>query len=121
MSLLNIAAGAGSIEAMRLANANSAEVSIEGGAAGFKIDFGGALQRDTQVRISTGVSSVEISVPALTATKVTAETVLGNVDSGGQFIRKDGALWNEAAIAGQTPVILVHASLAVGSLRLRSV
>jgi hypothetical protein len=120
MSLLDLAAGAGVIVARELANANAAEIAVEGGAASFKLDFGGTLQRDGNVRISTGMSSVEVSIPASTAARVTSQSLLGNVDSGDAFVHKGDVLWNEAAVAGKTPVITVHTSVAMGSLRLRS-
>jgi hypothetical protein len=40
---------------------------LSGGAAGYELDFGGTLSRDAQVNIETGVSGVELTVPASTA------------------------------------------------------
>jgi hypothetical protein len=120
MAMLDLSAGAGVVNAMNLANAGATEMVVEGGAGSFKLDFGGTLQRDTNVRISAGMSSVEVIIPASTAAKVTSQTVLGNVDSGDAFSQREGSLWNQAAVAGGTPVLAIRSSVAMGLLRLRA-
>jgi hypothetical protein len=105
MSLLDLSSGAGVIVARNLANANATEIAISGGAASFKLDFGGNLVREANVRISTGMSSVEITIPSSTAAKVTSHSILGNVDSGDAFSQREGALWNEAAIVVEWPIV----------------
>jgi hypothetical protein len=121
MSLLDLEAGAVGIEMQNLANANFAEMTVHGGAASYKFDFGGALRRDAHVRITTGMSSVDIAVPASTAVKITTETVLGGTDVGDGFMKKEGAFWTEAALAGKTPVLTIHASMTMGGLRIRAI
>jgi hypothetical protein len=121
MSLLRIEAGATGLEMRNLANANFAEMTIDGGAAGYKFDFGGKLQRDARVRLTTGMSGVEISVPATTAAKIKAEIVMGGVSVGDGFTKKDGAFWTEAAIKGQTPVLTIEANISLGGLTIRAV
>lgn len=121
MNTLSIAAGAGSVEAKNLANANFAQMTLEGGAAGYKFDFGGALQRDGNVRINTGVASVDLTVPASTATKLYAESMLGGLDIGDGYMKKEGAFWNEAALAGKTPQLTIRANVVLGSLELKNV
>lgn len=121
MSALTLSNGASGIEMMNLANANCAEMDVEGGAAAYEFDFGGQLQQNMSVRISTGVSSVAIRVPATTAAKIASETVLGSVDVGDGYMKKEGAFWTEAALAGKTPLVTIQAKLALGSLRIRTV
>ena len=103
MERVRVTAGAASLELMRLANANVAEVSVEGGAAAYVFDFGGQLRRDVAFKLTAGMSSVEIRIPSGTAAKVTTETVLGSVDMADGFMKKEGAFWNEAALRGATP------------------
>jgi hypothetical protein len=119
MSLLEISAGAGSTEARNLANANCAEIVIEGGVAEYKLDFGGTLQRDTHARIATGLCSVTITIPASTAARVTAETPLGHVEPAEGFTSRDGALWTPAALEGAQPALTIAASVSLGALTLR--
>lgn len=119
MSLFDLDAGAGDIELSHLANANFAEMSMDGGAAAYRLDFSGTLQRDAYVKISTGVSSVEIRVPASTAAKISTESVLGSIEIGDGFMKKEGAFWTEAALAGKRPVLTIRTSVALGALRLQ--
>lgn len=120
MSLLDIESGAVSMEIRNLANAGFTEMSVDGGAASYKFDFGGSLRRAAHVRIQTGVSSVEISVPGSTAASITTETVLGHLDVGDGFTKRESAFWTESAVAGGKPVMTLHVSVALGALRLRT-
>jgi hypothetical protein len=121
MSLLRIEAGATGLEMRNLANANFTDMILEGGAAGYKFDFGGTLQRDAHVRLTTGMAGVEVSVPATTAAKIKAEIVMGGVSVGDGFTKKDGAFWTEAAIKGQTPVLTIEANISLGGLTIKIV
>lgn len=120
MSLLNLESGAAGLEMKNLANANFAEMKVDGGAAGYKFDFGGALQRDAHVKITVGMSGVELIVPAATAAKINAETTMGGLTVGDGFTKKDGAFWTEAALKGQTPVLTIDASVSLGGLTLKT-
>ncbi len=120
MSLLKIEAGAIAMEMKNLANANFAEMSVDGGAAGYTFDFGGALQRDAHVKITAGMSGVELSVPATTAAKIASETVMGGLNVGDGFTKKDGAFWTEAALKGQTPVLTIEANVTLGGLTIKT-
>jgi len=120
MSLLDLDAGAVGIEMKNLANANFAEMSADGGAASYQFDFGGALRRDAHIRVTTGMSSVDIRVPASTAAKITTESFLGGLDIGDGLTKKEGAFWTQAALAGSTPVLAIHANVTMGGLQLRT-
>jgi len=120
MSLIKLTGGAGGLEIDNLANANFTEMSADGGAASFEFDFGGDLRRDAHAKISTGVSSVEIQVPAATTAKISTESVLGELDVGDGFTKKEGSFWTEAALAGNLPVLTIQASISLGSLHLRT-
>lgn len=118
MDQLTVACGAASLELEGLANANLAELTLEGGAASYELDFGGVLRRDAAVKINAAVSSVLLTVPASTAVKMSGEALMGSIDTGDGFMKKEGAWWNEAALAGQTPCITVNARMTMGSVRL---
>jgi hypothetical protein len=120
MTLMEISAGAGSTELRNLANARFAELVVEGGMAGYKIDFGGVLQGDAHVRINAALSSVEIVVPATTAAKIATESPLGHVELGDGFTAREGAFWTPAAMEGRTPLLTISATITLGSLTLRA-
>lgn len=119
MDLLTVVGGAASMEFEGLANANFAEMTLEGGAASYELGFGGALRRAAAVKITTAVSSVILEVPSSTPVKMIAEAMMGSVDIGDGFMKKDGALWNEAALRGAAPAIVVNARVTMGSIRLQ--
>lgn len=118
MMRLYLASGAAGMEVERLANANCAEMRLEGGAAGYVFDFGGALQRDTTVRISAGLASVELRVPPSTAARVTSESLLGGLEVGEGFTRQGDSYQTEAARVGGGPLLTIATSVSLGSLRL---
>lgn len=120
MTRLELRAGASGIEMEKLANANFAEMQVTGGAASYQFDFGGRLQRAANVNISAGLASVAIRIPATTAAKVISESMMAGLDVGDGFTKRDGAFWTAAALAGQTPVLTIKASVALGSLSLRT-
>jgi hypothetical protein len=120
MGKLVVSAGAADISASNLANANAAEIAIDGGAAAFHLDFGGTISRDTPVKLTTGMAGVGVTVPSTTAAKVTPQTVLGGVDVDGGWERRDGAYWNKAAVAGSVPVISIDANISISGLKLIS-
>jgi hypothetical protein len=120
MEVLEVSSGAAGIELEKLANANFSEMRLSGGAAAYELDFGGALSRDAQVSIETGLSGVEMTVPSSTAAKVVAETTLGSVDVGDGFTKREGAFLTEGALRGEAPILAIRAGVRLGSLRLRA-
>jgi hypothetical protein len=120
MELLEVSSGAAGIELANLANANFSEMRLSGGAAGYELEFGGTLLRDAQVSIETGLSGVELSVPAATAARVFAETTLGSVEVGDGFTKREGVFLTEGALSGDAPILAIRAGVRLGSLRLRA-
>jgi len=120
MELLEVSSGAAGIELENLANANFSEMRLSGGAAGYELDFGGALSRNARVNVETGLSGVEISVPASTAARIVAETTLGSVGVGDGFTKREGAFLTEGALRGDAPVLEIRAGVRLGALQLRA-
>lgn len=116
MGLIDIDTGAVSLSMRNLANANFAEMRMNGGASSYEFDFGGELKRDASVRIDVGMAAVKITVPATTAAKITPSSVIGGLDVGDGFTKQEGAFWTKAAMDGVTPVLNIAASVTLGSL-----
>ncbi|MGD2077947.1 MAG: hypothetical protein PVH18_06165 [Chloroflexota bacterium] len=119
MSMLNLGTGAGSVDVRNLANANFEEMILEGGAASYRLQFGGHLQRDGHVRISTGVSSVDLRIPSATAARLYSESVLGSLHVDKSFTKTKGGYWTEAAVAEESPALTIRLTVALGSIDLR--
>src|SRR5918997_5088190 len=108
MQLLEVSSGAAGIELVNLANANLSEMRLSGGAASYELDFGGTLLRDAQVSIETGLSGVEVTVPASTAARIVAETTLGSVEVGNGFTKREGAFLTDGTLRGEGPNLAIR-------------
>ena len=115
-----IKAGAVGLDLRNLANAGFEQFVLEGGAASYHLAFGGTLQRSAEARISAGMSSIEIDVPSSTAAKITAVANLGSLDVGDGFTTRERAFWTQPALSTAPAILTISATVALGSLRLRS-
>jgi hypothetical protein len=120
MSALEVAAGGVAMDMRGLANANFAEMTVSGGAAQYRLEFGGTLRRDGAVRLNTGVASIEVILPASTPATVRSEAILGGLDVGDGFLTREGAYWNQAAAAGGTPALRLTVTSVLGAVRVRA-
>ncbi len=120
MTLFDVDAGAVALDMRNLANANAAEMTVDGGAASYKLDFGGALKREEHVRINTGMAGVEVNVPASTPARIVTESILGGLQVGDGYTKKEGAFVTRAVLDGRTPLLTIRVSVALGSLQIRT-
>jgi hypothetical protein len=104
-----------------LSNAKFSKMRLSGGAAGYELDFGGALSRDAEVAIESALSRVGIAVPASTAARIVAEPNLGStVDVAEGFTKREGAFWTEAGMVGNEPLLTIRAGVSQGALQIRA-
>jgi hypothetical protein len=115
-----IGTGASGVEIKNLVNANFTEMTCEGGAASYKLDFGGTLTRDTRVKISAAMCSVEAFIPGTTPAKIIHHETLSGVNADSGFTTRENAFWTAAAIANPQPLLTLQVSLTMGSLNLHS-
>jgi len=120
MARLEIAAGGVAMDLRNLANANFAEMEVSGGAAQYRLEFGGQLRRDGEVRLNAGVAAVEVRLPAATPARLRSESVLGAVDIGDGFVTREGAYWNLAGAAGGAPLLRLTINSVLGAVTIRS-
>jgi hypothetical protein len=120
MAALEISAGGVTMDLRNLANANFAEMTVSGGAAQYRVDFGGELRRDGEVKLNAGVASVDVRLPATAPARVRSESLLGALEVGDGFTTREGAYWNEGASAGRTPLLSVTVNSVLGAVTLRS-
>jgi hypothetical protein len=120
MTVLDLDAGAGSMELRGLGNANFTDMSLDGGAASFVCDFSGRPQQDGVAHINAGMSSVELAVPRTTAARVYIEATLGHFETSDGFTTRDGGYWTASALEGARPALTIRASIALGTVRLQS-
>jgi len=82
--------GAADLELHNLGNAGFRDMSFEGGASSYRLDFGGELVRDGFVSVKAGVASIVIIIPESTPAQVTVRG-LTNVDADRGFERSGGS------------------------------
>lgn len=119
MGTFSFKAGAAELAISGLGNSNARKVEIDTGAASVTIDFGGALQRDMDASIRTGMASSEIVVPKTTAARIRTRTTLSGIKVGDGFTVKDGAYSTLALLGGQQPVLTIELQSALGSVALK--
>ena len=106
--------GASTVNITGLGNANVADMSFEGGAGSYTLDFSGALQQPSNVHISSGVSSFKLIVPATTACKIVMVGAMNSVNAQGKWTVNDKIY----SLPGQGPQLTITVELGVGSLEL---
>lgn len=118
LDLFTVNAGAGALELRNLANANFAEMTLDGGAATFICDFGGTLRRDGMVRLSAGMTTVDLQVPATTPARISADVTLGRITAD-DFTLRSGDYVTPAGLEPRSPYLTIKAGVALGMLHLR--
>jgi len=116
LALIDVSAGAGAITARGLANANFSAMKFAGGMAACTLDFSGDLRRDANVRVDSGLGSIDLLVPATTALVAKAKTFATAKRATGAFTVRGDEYLTPAASNGARPLIEVEVSLAFGSI-----
>jgi hypothetical protein len=114
MDRLRYRTGASEVTLEGLANANAANLMFEGGAGSYTLDFSGNLQRNMNVNITAGVSSVKVIVPEGVSTRVSISGGLTNVQPRGTWRISN----NVYESTGSGPLIDITLSMGLGNLEL---
>lgn len=115
MGTLRYDTGASQATLEGLANANFRDMEFRSGAGDYRLDFSGELQRDADVSIKSGLSSIVIIVPSGTPATVRFEGGLANVDRSGSW-RLSGGVYT---LPGDGPGLTITVEMGAGNLELR--
>ena len=116
MTELKYTTGASTVSLTGLADANVTDLTFNGGAGSYSLDFGGKLQHDMNVTIESGVSSITVIIPEGTNALVITDNGLSSVTTSGSW-QQNG---NNYQLAGTGSTITIHVKLGAGSLRLET-
>ena len=116
MDTLRYDTGASKVILTGLANANFEEMDFRSGAGDYRLEFSGQLQRDAEVSIKSGLSSIVIIVPEGTPATVSFEGGLTNVDLDGDW-RMSGSNY---VLSGEGPQLTISVEMGAGNLELRT-
>src|SRR4030042_1955387 len=114
MTELKYTTGASTVSLTGLADANVSDLTFNGGAGSYTLDFGGKLQHDMNVTIESGVSSITVIIPEGTNALVITDNGLSSVNTSGSW-QQNG---NNYQLAGTGSTITIYVKLGAGSLRL---
>lgn len=114
MSELIYKTGASTVTLTGLANANFETMSFDGGAGAYTLDFSGDLQRDATVKISSGVSTLTLIIPAGTHAVITSDSALSSVTTTGEW-STSGSTYTAA---GDGPTLTISVDTGVSTLNL---
>jgi hypothetical protein len=110
--------GISSVTVENLSNAHAKSIEVNGGLGSMKIDFGGQLVTDCDVRIKTGLGSVDISVPSdINTTITTPESFLTSVDVAG-FYSQGGGVYRSSENKG--PKLRIYIDSSMGGVKIKS-
>ncbi len=108
--------GASQVKIFGIGNANTSTFTFDGGAGDYTLDFSGKLQKDLDVKVNSGVSKIQISVPDGVPVRVTISGGLNNVSPRGTW-SISGSVYEKE---GTGPRIDIMVDMGVGSLDLIS-
>ena len=119
MRRMRFTADTGPIQIANFANANAAEIRLNGDSSCYRLNFGCELKRSTILHIGMAVSRVEVFIPSSTAIKITSVNppITSHIDD---FSYADKAFWNSPARDHQEPLLYIN-SAASGSLHIQSI
>jgi hypothetical protein len=116
MTALKYMTGASEVSLKGLGNANADDITFNGGAGNYTLDFSGQLRRDVTVSIDAGVSSVTVIVPTGVSAELTTNSALITVNTSGGWQH----LGNTYQLAGSGYKITIQAKMGAGNLQLRT-
>ncbi len=107
--------GFSTVKLLGLAYAGFQQMTFSGGAGTYTLDFGGTLQRDTNVKVTGGGANVDIIIPQGMASQVNITSSLTNVNSSGQWNVSNN---NVYVSQGSGPTLYITVDVGVGNITL---
>ena len=117
MRRMKVTADTGPIQIENLANANAAEIRLNGDSTCYRLNLGSELKRSTILHIGMAVSRVEVFIPASTAIKISSANppISSHMDD---FSYVDKAFWNNPARDHQEPLLYINNAASNSSLHI---
>jgi hypothetical protein len=114
MTKLEYTTGASTVKMKGLANANFDSMEFSGGAGTYTLDFSGDLQRNADVKIDAGVSTIKIIIPAGMNVMIDVEGGIKTVNTQGTWTVNDSRYTTE----GEGPTLTMNINTNLGTLTL---
>jgi uncharacterized protein DUF2154 len=114
MEQLLFSSGASRVTLSNLANANAAEMSFDGGAGNYTLDFGGELARTANVDVKGGASTYTLRIPSGTPARISIKGAMTKVNVDG--FTQQGEQYVNAAWDESKPHLDITVDLGLGTL-----
>ena len=115
MGILDYSTGASNVTLTHLANANFSTLVFKSGAGNYTLDFSGDLQRDANVKIDSGLSTVRILVPEGMNVKLVFDGGLTNVSAFGNWEETGSNTYTQS---GEGSTLTITVDMGAGNLEL---
>ncbi len=115
MGILDYSTGASNVTLTHLANANFGTLVFKSGAGNYTLDFSGEFQRDANVKIDSGLSTVKIIVPEGMNVKLAFDGGLTNVTTSGNWEKLNDTTYFQT---GEGPTLTITVDMGAGNLEL---
>jgi hypothetical protein len=116
MDNLAYSTGASEVKLTGLANANFSNFDFDSGAGSYTLDFSGELQRDAEVKIDSGLSSLVLVIPEGVNAVVSMEDGLSNVKTGADWSKKGNVYSQE----GDGATLRIKINMGAGSVTIKN-
>lgn len=120
LSDLDLTTGASSFRINGLLNANFEDLSFEGGAGSYLLNFGGRAARPCHARVSAGVCDLTIEIPRDVPAKVVVRGALTAVSRGSFLVASTREYVNEAYRRGGN-TLEITVQMGLGNITLREI
>jgi hypothetical protein len=114
MHTLSYKTGASQVKLTGLANANFESMTFDSGAGDYTLDFSGKLQRNANVSVKSGVSSITIIIPSGMSCQIHNAGAVSGIDTQGTWTTNG----NDYSTTGSGPTLTIDISMGVGGLKL---
>jgi hypothetical protein len=114
LNLFTYKTGASTVTMTGLSNANFSKMVFEGGAGTYHLNFDGNLQRDADVKITSGVSTLQITIPRSVHAIIDVSGGLKDVSTEGTWTTTD----NSYETGSTGPTLTIRVEMGVGTLSL---
>lgn len=115
MGVFDYSTGASNLTLTNLANANFSTLIFKSGAGNYTLDFSGDFQRDTNVKIEAGLSTVKIIVPQGMNVKLSFDGGLTNISPSGDWEKINDTTYTQS---GEGPTLTITVEMGAGNLEL---
>ncbi len=115
-----IESGVSKFTAMNLTNTNFRKLRFSGGVGAYKLDFGGKLRQDADVKIEVGLGAVTVNLPrGVQARVMYDDSWFSSFDLDGDFTHRRSGEYETEGYRSNEPTISIKIESGLGSVKVR--